>query len=374
MALSVGSFFVFVVVLGVLVFVHEFGHFITSKWLGVHVEEFAFGFPPRLVGIVKDAQGKWRVFWGQKAPKPEELGGPSTIYSLNWIPVGGFVRPQGEDNPNVPGGLAAAPKKVRLIIMAAGAAFNLIFALLIFTVGFHLGWPEQVYVNAVAANSPAAAAGLQVNDVIVRANGADIHHTDELSQIIYASLGTPVTLVLQRSGQTVDATITPRTQPPAGEGPIGISMAQNLATLTSYSWPQAGVRAAEEIYYQFDQLIHLPGRLLRREVPVEIARPVGLVGMNDMTRLAVQASEQANALYPLLDLIGAISVALAITNLLPLPALDGGRIVFVLIEAVRGRRVDPAQEGMIHMAGLLALLILMAVITYQDIFFPIVPR
>jgi len=374
MALSVGSFFVFVVVLGVLVFVHELGHFLTSKWLGVHVEEFGFGFPPRLVGMVKDAEGNWRFFWGQKVPKPEVLGGPKTIYSLNWIPVGGFVRPQGEDNPNVPGGLAAAPKNVRLIILAAGAAFNLLFALLIFTVGFHLGWPEQVYISAVAPDSPASAANLQLNDVIMRANGADIHHTDQLSQIIYASLGRPVTLVLQRAGQTVNVTITPRTQPPAGQGPIGIGMAPNLVTLTSYSWPQAAVRSAQEIFYQFDQLIHLPGRLLRREVPVEIARPVGLVGMNDMTRLAVQASEQANALYPLLDLIGAISVALAITNLLPLPALDGGRIVFVLIEAVRGRRVDPAQEGMIHMAGLLALLILMAVITYQDIFFPIVPR
>ncbi len=153
---------------------------------------------------------------------------------------------------------------------------------------------------------------------------------------------------------------------------MGIEMGQGL--VTNYTWPQSVMRAGQEIYLQFDQLIHLPGQLLRREIPVEVARPVGLVGMYDLTRTVVQVSEQVNALFPIFKLIGAISVALAITNLLPLPALDGGRIVFVLIEAIRGRRVDPAQEGMIHMAGLLVLLILMVVITYQDIFYPIVPR
>jgi len=372
MALSVGSFIIFVVVLGVLIFVHEFGHFITSKWLGVHVEEFGFGFPPRLVGIVKDAEGKWRVFWGQKVPKPEVLGGPRTIYSLNWIPVGGFVRPQGEDNPGVPGGLAAAPKKVRLMVLAAGATFNVIFALLILTIGIHLGWPDRVFVSAVVPDSPAAQAGLQSKDVIVSAEGTTIYDPSQLSTITYGHLGQPLSLALKRGDQTLTTVVTPRTQWPSGQGPMGIEMGQGL--VTDYTWPQSVVRAGQEIYLQFDQLIHLPGQLLRREVPMEVARPVGLVGMYDLTRTVVQVSEQVNALFPIFKLIGAISVALAITNLLPLPALDGGRIVFVLIEAVRGRRVDPAQEGMIHMAGLLVLLILMAVITYQDIFYPIVPR
>jgi regulator of sigma E protease len=372
MALSVGSFFIFIIVLGVLVFVHELGHFLTSKWLGVPVEEFGFGFPPRLVGMVKDAEGKWRVFWGQKVPKPEVLGGQRTIYSLNWIPVGGFVRPQGEDNPNVVGGLAAAPKRVRLVVLAAGSTFNLIFALFIFTVGFRLGWPDRVYIDSVATDTPAAQAGLQPQDVILRAENTDIHYPTQLSEITYGHLGQPVQLVLRRGEQTVNITVTPRTQWPSGQGPMGIVMGQTM--VTNYTWLESAARASQEIYFQFDQLIHLPGRLLRREVPVEAARPVGLVGMNDLTRVAVQASQQVNALYPLLQLIGAISVALAITNLLPLPALDGGRIVFVLLEAVRGRRLDPNYEGMVHLAGLVALLILMVFITYQDIFYPIVPR
>jgi len=94
-----GSFFIFLLVLSVLVFVHELGHFLTARYFKIHVEEFAIGFPPRLVGFVRDAAGKWRVFFGMKAPTPAELGGPSTIYSINAIPVGGFVRPAGEDNP-----------------------------------------------------------------------------------------------------------------------------------------------------------------------------------------------------------------------------------------------------------------------------------
>src|SRR5262249_31226743 len=125
---GIGSFFVFVLVLSLLVFVHEFGHFITAKRLGIHVEEFGFGFPPRLIGIVRGADGCWRVVRGQNTPKPTELRRQSTIYSINAIPLGGFVRPVGEDDPLTPGGLAAAPKPVRLAVLFAGPMFNLIFA------------------------------------------------------------------------------------------------------------------------------------------------------------------------------------------------------------------------------------------------------
>jgi regulator of sigma E protease len=376
MALSVGSFIIFVLVLGILVFVHELGHFLVTKWWGVNVEEFGFGIPPRLAGAVKGADRQWHFFWGQNAPKPEVLGGPATIYSLNWIPVGGFVRPQGEDNPGVSGGLAAAPKRARFTVMLAGATFNLLFAFLVFTLGFSLGWPKigdtGVQIMGVAAGSPAEAAGLQVDDVVQNVDGQVITSSTFISYT-HSHLGQPIRLALQRNGATLTVTVTPRTTWPSSEGPMGIEIGQPYSVV-SYSLPSAMGQAAGEIYFQFDQLIHLPGALLRHEVPVQAARPIGLVGMNDLTRMAVKASEQANALYPLIQLIGTISVALAITNLLPLPGLDGGRILFVLIEAVRGRRVDPAHEGMVHMAGLLVLLMLMAVITYNDIFYPIFPR
>jgi len=166
--------------------------------------------------------------------------------------------------------------------------------------------------------------------------------------------------------------VTPRAAWPDNEGPMGIEMRPDI--VTNYSWPQATVRAGQEMVYQFQVLFELPAKILSRQVPLSTVRPIGVVGLNDLTRAAVTTAEQINQWFPILQLVGLVSVALATTNLLPLPALDGGRIVFVLIEAVRRRRLDPAREGMVHLVGMVMLLLLMVVITYQDIFNPIIPR
>jgi regulator of sigma E protease len=141
--------------------------------------------------------------------------------------------------------------------------------------------------------------------------------------------------------------------------------------VTNYTWPQAVSRAGQEMAYQFNELIHLPGRLVRGEIPLEAARPCGPKCLNDLTAVAVETAREVREIFPVLQLIGLVSVALATTNLLPLPALDGGRILFVLLEAVRGRRLDPAREGMVHLVGMMMLLILMVVITYNDFVNPI---
>jgi len=369
---SVGSFFIFLLVLSGLVFIHELGHFLAAKRFGIHVEEFGIGFPPRVLGVVRDAEGRLRWFFGQNAPKPAELGGPRTIYSLNALPLGGFVRPKGEDDPFAPGGLASAPKRARISVLAAGPAFNLIFAYLIFVFGFRLGWPDGgVYVASIADDSPAQRAGLQVNDIVLRANDNEIGAPEDLSRVTYGNLGKPVQLLLERDGQSLTLSLIPRTEWPQDQGPMGISMGR---AVVQYGWLQSVSRAAQVIGAQFQALIHLPALIIQRQLPPEAARLCGPVCLNDVTREAVTASQEVNALYPLLQLIGLVSVALAVTNLLPLPALDGGRIVFVLIEAIRGRRLDPAREGMVHLVGLVMLLALMIVITYQDIVNPIIPR
>src|SRR6185436_1763783 len=120
---------IFLLVLSLLVFVHELGHFLASRWMGVPVEEFGIGFPPRLASIVRDPEGRWRVFFGPKAPKFNTplTGQVSTLYSINLLPLGGFVRPAGEEDPTVPGGFSSAPKRARIIVLAAGPLFNLIF-------------------------------------------------------------------------------------------------------------------------------------------------------------------------------------------------------------------------------------------------------
>lgn len=369
---GIGSFIIFVIVLSGLVFVHELGHFLAAKRLGIHVEEFAIGFPPRLFGFVRDAQGKLRLIIGQKVPKPAELGGPRTIYSFNAIPLGGYVRPAGEDDTLTPGGLASAPKLHRIAVLAAGSTFNLLFAFLIFLVGFRLGWPDRVVVNQVVPNTPAALGGLLPEDIVLSANDKDIHYANQLSDVIYGSRGRPVDLVVQRGDERLSLSVTPRTEWPANEGPMGIEMRPDI--VENYSWPQAAVRAGQELGYQFQVLLELPGRLLRQEVPLEAVRPIGVVGLNDLTREAVTQAQAIDQWFPVLNLIGLVSVALATTNLLPLPALDGGRILFVLLEALRGRRVDPAREGLVHLVGMVMLLALMVVITYQDIINPIIPR
>jgi regulator of sigma E protease len=351
-----GSVLVFIVVLSVLVFVHELGHFLVSRLFKVHVEEFGLGFPPRVLGVVRDRDNRWRFFFGQAVPSPADLGGRRTIYSLNALPIGGFIRPAGEDNPAVPDGLAAASKTARISILSAGAGFNLIFALLVFTVGFRLGWPDRVTVDQVVAGSPADSAGLRPGDTILRADGDEIHYTQQIRELVYAHLGAPLEIVVERDGQALTFDVTPRTQWPADEGPMGIAMGR--AMVTDYTWPEALGRAAREIAFQFEGLLHLPGRLVSGEMPLDAARPIGIVGMNDLTRVAVTTAQEINEWFPVLQLVGLISVALAMTNLLPLPALDGGRILFVLIEAVRGRRVDPAREGFVHMVGMLMLLAL----------------
>ena len=369
---GIGSLVVFALVLGGLIFVHEMGHFLAAKRLGVHIEEFGFGFPPRLVGVVRDAQGKWRVVWGRKRLTPAELGGPRTIYSLNAIPLGGFVRPTGEDDPLAPGGLAAAPKRVRIAVLSAGSVFNLIFAFVVFVFSFRMGWPDgRVIVAEVSPGSPAEAAGLAVGDAVIQAGGTDIIDTGDLSGVTYNNLGEPIVLVIERNGARSEVTLTPRTEWPEGQGPMGITMDREIV---HYGWGQAVVRAGEEMWNQFQALVLLPGRLISGEVPLAVARPIGIVGLNDLTREAVGRAQDVNQLYPVLQLIGLVSVALATTNLLPIPALDGGRILFVLIEAIRGRRLDPAREGMVHVVGMLVLLALMVVITYQDIFNPVFPR
>jgi regulator of sigma E protease len=369
---SIGSFIIFVFVLSVLVFVHEFGHFITAKRLGIHVEEFGFGFPPRLVGIVRDAEGKFRLVKGPRAPDMAQFGGPRTIYSINAIPLGGFVRPTGEDDPLVPGGLGAAPKRVRLAVLFAGPLFNLLFAFLIFMVGFHTGWPDRVAINRVVPGTPAQSSGLAPNDVILTAGGQDIHYTNQLSDLTYSHLGQPLAVTVQRGGQTLALSVTPRSTWPSDQGPMGIEMRPDI--VTNYGWPYSAWRAGQEMVYQFQVLVELPAKVLSNQVPLAAVRPVGVVGLNDLTREAVTTAQQINQWFPILQLVGLVSVALATTNLLPLPALDGGRILFVLIEAVRGRRMDPTREGMVHLVGMVFLLMLMVVITYQDIFNPIIPR
>ena len=353
---ALGAFFL---VLTPIILVHELGHFWAARKSGIKVEEFGLGFPPRAAVLF-------------------EQGG--TTFTYNWIPLGGFVRPAGEDDPNVPGGLSSASKRARLFVLSAGAIANFIFAFFLFWVAFMIGAPgydqSRVMVRDVAPESPALVAGLQPGDVIVAVNGRPVAgDTEMLIAEIHANAGLPVPLTVDRDGQALNLVVTPRLpgEHAPNQGPTGIALGFPDLGRQPMGVVDAGVEAGSSIWRVIYGTVTAPAMLIRGQLDPALARPVSVVGISQIAGQAADTSASGRDPFPILFFTGIISVALGFTNLLPLPALDGGRIVFVLLEAVRGRRIEPEREGMVHMVGMLFLLGLMVLIIIQDIVNPIIP-
>jgi regulator of sigma E protease len=341
------TFFLF----GLLLFIHESGHFIMARLTGVKVEEFGFGFPPRLR----------KLFTWQ-----------GTEFTLNWIPFGAFVRPLGEDDPSVPGGLASAKKRVRVAVLIGGVLANLLAAMLAYTIEFKIAYPEGVTIESVVAETPAQLAGLMPGDRILATDGIPAQNTQQVINYIYDHLGKEVMIRLQRAGAELDARVVPRSTWPTGQGPSGMVIAMGYSG--RHSWVEAFGKGASTMGDQVKLIAALPATILRGSFNAASDRPVGPVGILDVTEQVVGTARLNNQWVILLGWIGMINLALAIGNILPIPALDGGRLVFVLIEAVRGKRVDPMKERLVHAYTLLALLGLMLFVTYLDFFFPVLPR
>ena len=299
----------FIVILSVLVFVHELGHYAAAKWRGVRVEEFGMGYPPRLIG----------VRFGE------------TLYSLNAIPFGGFTKMTGEDDPSDPRGLAAANKRTRLLILATGPIMNLLLAALCFTLsfGFTSVISAGVRISGVATDSPAQSAGLRGGDIVLAADETPVNAPEELIAYTKPRADQPITLHLRRAGKTLEIAVTPRFNAEANKGEMGLYLSERM------TWGQAIVRGALQTGNVIWVTLSVPALLIRGAVPLEAARPIGPVGIAQLAGGAVQQSLAAGWWFPVLQLLGLLSTALGLTNLLPLPALDGGRIFFILLEAVR---------------------------------------
>ncbi|MCB9422158.1 MAG: site-2 protease family protein [Ardenticatenaceae bacterium] len=349
---SIGGFFI---VLTPIVLVHELGHFLAARQSNIRVEEFGFGLPPRALKIA------------------EKNG---TIYSLNWIPLGGFVRPAGEDDPNVEGGLAGASKRARFFVLSAGAGANMIMAFVIFWIVGLTGAPA-VAISDVKPDSPAQTAGLITGDVVLEVDGVKADSSRVIADPMYAKGGQPVEMLVLRDGQEIQLTVIPRESgeyDPSTEGPIGVSLALSGGGERITRNPfEAAVSAGTYIGDYVHLFLSVPGMLIRGELSPSEARPLSIVGISQIAGQSVEATASTRDLFPVLNMIAFINVALGLTNLLPIPALDGGRILFVLIEAVRGRRIEPEREGMVHVIGMLVLLGLMVLLVVQDLVNPIVP-
>ncbi len=351
----------FAIVLGLLLFFHEFGHFIVSRLLKIEVEEFGFGFPPRAARLFK---------WG------------STDITLNWIPFGAFVRPKGENDPTVEGGMAAASPWTRLAVLLGGPAMNVLIGILILGVTFmSIGKvnPSVVQIMEVVANTPAQQAGLKAGDIVLQVNQDKIDSMTRLQNDIQANLGKEVSLTVQRQGQTLTVQVTPRAKPPAGQGALGITLGNTYSPVSLVeAWGSAMTTAAD----QAKQFVLLPVHLIEGTIAPDQARLVGIKGIFDIYSQADQLDAQAAASpatnpekgLPIfrMTFVAAISIALGLTNLLPVPALDGGRIVMVLPELIIRRRIPAQYENMVNMIGFAALLLLMVYITLQDFINPVI--
>jgi regulator of sigma E protease len=362
-----------------MVFAHEFGHFWVGKKLGVHVREFGFGFP----------------FGGDKPPSERPLtyvlgkdkGG--TVYSVNLIPFGGFVN-LGDNDPQDPKSLANMPKRVRLAALLAGPAMNLILAVVVFSLAGMVGYPEFLYgvgVGEVMPGSPAQLAGLEPGDIVLRVGDqsfeqftADQQEAGDavLRMVNYvAPRGGQETVVLVQRGlgkeaERLEFTLIPEAND-EGEGKMGVAIQPVPIRLNQVKLglPKALVYGLGEVGRMIVSTLSLPILLIRGLLPLGAARTVGPVGIAVMTGSAVQQSLSVDWAFPILQLTGALNVAIAVTNLLPLPALDGGRIAFIVLEAIRGKPIPPEKEGVVHYVGLMILLLLLVVITVQDIFVPL---
>ncbi|HVN54106.1 MAG TPA: M50 family metallopeptidase [Anaerolineaceae bacterium] len=356
MSFTILTLLQFVIVLGLLLFFHEFGHFLFARLFNIEVEEFGFGFPPRIARLFT-----WK----------------GTEFTLNWIPFGAFVRPKGENDPEVPGGLAAANPWKRLLVLLGGPLMNVLLGIILFSVMFlRVGAPNTVVVQVVdlAPGSPAAQAGLKTGDVITAIDGTPVKSMDNLHNLVQQNLGQQVTLAYSRDGVEKITQLTPRKNPPSGEGPLGIVMGNPYVPVTI---GQAVPMATSTAYEQAHQFVLLPVRLIRGQTNPEETRLVGPKGMFDIYQEAVRRDEQASTTptstpaVNVLWLMGTISIALGLTNLLPIPALDGGRILFVLAEILFRRRVPAQYENVVHLIGFAALLLLMTYVTFQDFANPI---
>ena len=336
----------FVFVFGIVMLVHELGHFFAARRAGITVLEFGFGYPPRLftLGVRNGVE-----------------------YTINAIPFGAFVRMQGEEDPTAAGSFASKGAAARIGTLAAGSLMNLLLAAVAF-VGVSLAGEQvavgRVVITGVASGSPGAVAGIQTDDIILSIAGQPVRSTTELVELTRQHLGTEVELGLERDGQPLTVRVIPRAKPPAGEGAIGIGIAM------AEGWQVETVRrpvlesiwlGLKETWTVLAMTIGAFAQLFRGAVsPSELTGPVGLFQMSGV----VARSGWVN----LLRFVGFISVNLFLLNLLPIPALDGGRIAFILLEKLRGgKRLAPQKEGLVHLIGMLLLIGLMLLVSYYDV-------
>jgi len=351
--------FVFIFILGLLVFVHELGHFIMAKRAGMRVDEFGFGFPPRIFGIRKG----------------------ETIYSINWIPLGGFVKIVGEDGSDTTDVQSFGNKSFwrRFSVLIAGVTMNVILAWVLISIGVGLGLPTvidestvlprsavvknpTVGILEVEDNTPDESAGLKPGDAIVKIGDANVTSIQQAQDLTRDHAGNATVYEIRRGSEVLDKTITPRLNPPEGEGALGIALA--TVARVAFPWYEAPYRGLIIAFNLLWGTLSAFGGIIvglfhGAKVTEALSGPVGIAVLTrDVTALGF--------IY-LLQFTAVLSINLAIINAVPFPALDGGRILFLIIEKIRGKKMRPKVEQVANTIGFLLLISLMVFVTIRDV-------
>jgi regulator of sigma E protease len=337
---------IFILVLSILILVHELGHFFVAKRAGIWVEEFGFGIPPRLFG--------------------KKIG--ETIYSVNVLPFGGFVRLHGEnseeDVTKPQRAFVNKSIKTRVAIIVAGVVMNFILAVIAFATYYTFSGVPKIKVLEVRDNSPAQEAGLNAGGLIDKVDGKKVSSMQDFVNYVDSHAGNEVVLDISRDGKSSSVSLTPRVDPPEGEGAIGV-----ILTVVPV-FPPVWQRPFLGIYYGFKDAFYwgyliivglgqLFIQLFSGNVPQDLAGPVGIFALT---------SEAAKfGVLSVINFMGVLSVNLAILNIFPFPALDGGRLFFIVIEAIIGKKITDKTENLIHTLGMAILITLILAITYHDI-------
>jgi regulator of sigma E protease len=351
---------IFIFALSGMIIVHELGHFIAARWAGIEVEEFGIGLPSYKLATLF----KWK----------------GTEFTIHALLLGGFIRPKGENDPTVPGGLASANPWKRLGVLFAGPMMNLLTAVVVFSflIGSQ-GVPVQgsIRIDSVAENSPAQQADVQTGDILLALNGEKVTEISAAITIIKENLDKPVKLLIERNGEQVTLTATPLSTRKASEGALGVGLGSPTRPATFIESVSGGFTATA---LQATGIVYLPIALIRGAVAPAEARFIGFKGIFDMFSVAIEsdvASRQQVAAAPIgtstpkptnyaLGLIGLLSVTLGVMNLFPIPALDGGRILFTLPEILFHKRIPPQWENTVNGIAMLLLISLMLYVNVMD--------
>ncbi|MBL8101516.1 MAG: site-2 protease family protein [Anaerolineales bacterium] len=353
---------VFILALGGMIFVHELGHFIAARWAKIEVEEFGFGLPSYKLATLFTWQG--------------------TEFTIHALPLGGFVRPKGENDPNVPGGLASASPWKRLVVLFAGPLMNLLTAIIVFSfliASEGIPVPGSIKIDSIAENSPAQQANVQSGDVLLAINGEKVTEIQPAIAIIQANLDKPVELLIDRNGEEITLIATPLSSRTKSEGALGVGLGYPTRPATFVESISGGVTITG---LQAATIVYLPIALIQGAIAPEDARFIGFKGIFDMFNVAMeedvtsrqevaaaQTTSAASAPRPTnwtLNLIGVLSISLGVMNLFPIPALDGGRILFTLPEILFRKRIPAEWENTVNGIAMLLLISLMLFVNVMD--------